>query len=156
MHKEDIKSDLKNLAFDFFYWFSRFEFSLKENNFLKRDDNGENAEPGWDKFVDQNSPKFHHTEQTRRLLELNPKRQKVGPNCALQWKNVGLEDCKSELCKVVRLLRTIRNNLFHGGKHGADGWDDPQRTKELLLVGKSVLDQLAYAANFEGDYNCFY
>ena len=80
----------------------------------------------------------------------------MGINCALQWKNVGLEDCKSELCKVVRLLRTIRNNLFHGGKHGADGWDDPQRTKELLLVGKSVLDQLAYAANFEGDYNCFY
>jgi len=31
MRKEDIESDLKNFAFDFFYWFSRFEFSLKEN-----------------------------------------------------------------------------------------------------------------------------
>ena len=36
MRKEDIEDNLKELAFDFFYWFSRFEFALKENKFLRR------------------------------------------------------------------------------------------------------------------------
>ncbi|EPA8366055.1 hypothetical protein ACQ676_001547 [Vibrio fluvialis] len=156
MRKEDIQSDLKNLAFDFFYWFSRFEFALKENKFLKREGDGENAEPGWDTFVERYSQTFQHSEQTMRLLELSPKRQKVGPNLDLEWRNVGLDDCRSELCKVIRLLKTIRNNLFHGGKHGADGWDEPHRSKELLEVGKSILDQLARAADFEADYTQYY
>ncbi|MBO2582758.1 hypothetical protein [Shewanella algae] len=156
MRKEDIQSDLKNLAFDFFYWFSRFEFALKENKFLKREGDGENAEPGWDTFVERYNQTFQHSEQTMRLLELSPKRQKVGPNLDLEWRNVGLDDCRSELCKVIRLLKTIRNNLFHGGKHGADGWDEPHRSKELLEVGKSILDQLARAADFEADYTQYY
>jgi len=67
-----------------------------------------------------------------------------------------LTDCQTELCKVVRLLKTIRNNLFHGGKHGADGWDDPERTKKLLQTGKTVLDQLSKVACFEADYRQYY
>lgn len=69
---------------------------------------------------------------------------------------MGLDDCGSDLCIVVRLLKTIRNNLFHGGKHGAEGWDDPERTKELLEVGKTILDQLAELATFEADYTQYY
>lgn len=156
VRKEDINNELKDLAFDFFYWFSRFEFALKENEYLKRDGAGDNAEPGWEKFIDQHKPTFRHTDETRKLLELNPKRQKVGGNSDLKWRNVGLDDCDSELCKVVRLLKTIRNNLFHGGKHGAQGWDDPERTQELLVVGKTILDQLAGLANLEADYTQYY
>lgn len=156
MRKEDINNELKDLAFDFFYWFSRFEFSLKENKLLKRYGVGDNAEPGWDKFVEKYKRTFRQTDESRMLLELNPKRQKVGENSDLEWKNVGLDDCDSHLCKVVRLLKTIRNNLFHGGKHGAEGWDDPERTKELLEVGKAILDQLVKLANFEADYTHYY
>ena len=156
MRKEDINDSLRDFAFDYFYWFSRFEFALKENNYLKRTNAGENAEPGWDSFVEANENEFNHTEQTQKLILLNPKRQKVGLSSDLEWREVGLEDCKSELCKVVRLLKTIRNNLFHGGKHGADGWDNPERTAELLQVGKKILDQLAELANFEADYTQYY
>lgn len=156
MRKEDIEDELKELAFDFFYWFSRFEFALKENKFLNRTKAGDYAEPGWDLFVKEHEAVFQLTDQTNKLLELNPKRQKVGANSDLEWKEVGIADCKSELCKVVRLLKTIRNNLFHGGKHGAEGWDDPDRTKILLRLGKSILDQLAKDADFEADYNQSY
>ncbi|AGM36360.1 MULTISPECIES: hypothetical protein [Idiomarina] len=48
MRKEDINNELKDIAFDFFYWFSRFEFALKRNKFLKRDGAGDIAEPGWE------------------------------------------------------------------------------------------------------------
>nr|WP_295712575.1 hypothetical protein [uncultured Halomonas sp.] len=156
MRKEDINNELKDLTFDFFYWFSRFEFALKESKYLKRDGIGDNAEPGWFKFIDQHKQAFQHTDETRNLLALNPKRQKVSENAGLEWKDVGLDDCDSELCKVVRLLKTTRNNLFHGGKHGAEGWDDPERTKELLVVGKSILDRLAELADFEAHYKQYY
>jgi len=152
----EIDEALRNSAFTFFYWFSRFEFSLKENGFLKSETEGKNAEAGWDIFVKHYSSDFEHTEDTKRLLFLNPKRQKVGVNKNLEWQDVGLTDCQSELSKVVRLLKTIRNNLFHGGKHGADGWDNPERTRILLVTGKNVLDQLAELADFTGDYEQLY
>lgn len=156
VRKEDIKDPLKEYAFDFFYWFSRFEFALKENRFLNRNGIGDNAEPGWDAFVGKYAEAFEHTDETIKLIELNPKRQKVGENSDLQWRDVGLEDCNSDLCKVVRLLKTIRNNLFHGGKHGAEGWDNPARTQDLLVKGKLILDQLARLAGIEADYTQYY
>ena len=156
VRKEEIEDPLKEYAFDFFYWFSRFEFALKENHFLKRCAVGDNAEPGWDAFVERYANEFEHTDETNKLIELNPRRQKVGENLDLQWRDVGMEDCNSELCKVVRLLKTIRNNLFHGGKHGAEGWDNPERTQDLLITGKSILDQLARLADIEADYTCYY
>jgi hypothetical protein len=156
MRRSVINKELQQLTFDFFYWFSRFEFSMKENKILKDSVCGKNAEPGWDVFVETYSSEFNHSKETNKLLELNPKRQKVGPNSELVWKDVGSLDCKSELCKIVSLLKTIRNNLFHGGKHGAEGWDDPERTKELLIVGKLILDQLAKVADIEADYTQYY
>lgn len=156
MRREDITDELKDLAFDFLYWFSRFEFSLKENKFLKNDKIGANAEPAWDDFVVQYAADFKHTPQTQELLRLNPMRQKVGANSCLEWKDVVLDDCLSDLCKIVRLLKTIRNNLFHGGKHGAEGWDDVNRTMQLLSCGKSILDQLIGMTNFQADYARYY
>lgn len=117
---------------------------------------GENAEPGWDAFVNSYTESFEHTKQTRRLIELNPKRQKVGEHSELEWREVELIDCRSDLCKVVRLLKTVRNNLFHGGKHGAEGWGDPERTEELLTIGKSIIDQFARLAGIEADYTQHY
>ena len=156
MNKEDIKDDLTILAFDFFYWFSRFEFALKENGVLKHYDIGSNAEPGWNDFIEKYSSKFKSSESSKRLITLNPLRQKIGENRTLEWKSVCIKDCNSELCIVVRLLKTIRNNLFHGGKHGAEGWDNPDRTKELLTHGISILNQFAEMTGWEDDYTRFY
>src|SRR5690606_14592959 len=98
VRREDVQGELKEIAFDFFYWFSRFEFALKESRLLKRNDVGENAEPGWDAFIERYAHIFKHSEQTRELLELNPKRQRVGPHSVVEWKEVGMSDCQSDLC----------------------------------------------------------
>ena len=156
MRELGIHDDLKEFAFEFFYWFSRFEFALKENKILKSDVPGANAEPGWELFIIRYADNYKGEESARRLLELNPKRQKVITNSELEWKEVYLGDCTSELCRVIRLLKTIRNNLFHGGKHGAEDWDDAERTKELLKIGRIILDQLAQMADFETDYRKSY
>jgi len=57
---------------------------------------------------------------------------------------------------VVTLLKTVRNNLFHGGKHGDDGWDDPERILTLLELSIRVLDELADLADFGADYTRYY
>jgi hypothetical protein len=90
------------------------------------------------------------------LQDAEPETQIVAPNGELAWRPVGLDNCKSDLAKVVRHLKTVRNNLFHGGKHGGAGWDDPERTKLLLSSGKAVLDQLAQLAGLEADYTQYY
>jgi hypothetical protein len=156
MRKEDVAPSVSLLAFDFFYWFSRFEFALKENRYLKCCDAGARAEPGWGAFIKQWHAQYVASTEAAALQSAKPEIQIVAPNGDLAWKAVGLNDCKSELAKVVRLLKTVRNNLFHGGKHDAEGWDDPERTELLLSSGKAVLDQLAQLASLEADYTRHY
>ena len=152
---EDVSADVRDRAFEFFYWFSRFEFALKENGFLKNNKPGARAEPGWGLFIGEHEAGYNLSEAGVRLVEASPQRQIVGPH-GLKFTSVGFDDQPSELAKAVRLLKTVRNNLFHWGKHGVDGWDDPERT--LLLIGLcvSILDELAELGGFEADYKRYY
>lgn len=156
MRQEDIGQNLEKIAFDFFYWFSRFEFALKENRYLRNSAVGANAEPGWDRFVNEWSGQYSVSDEAKELIAASPKRQVVAANGDLEWEHVGLNECHNDLAKVIRLLKTVRNNLFHGGKHGADGWDDAARTEKLLKLGMAVLDQLATFAAIEADYKRYY
>jgi hypothetical protein len=156
MRKEDVAANLSDIAFDFFYWFSRFEFSLKENGYLKSHVPGQNAEPGWNEFVTKWHAKYTVSNEAECLLASPPERQIVLAGNTLDWKPVELSDCKSDLAKVVRLVNTVRNNLFHGGKHGVASWDNPKRTEKLLVAGKAVLGQFAELASIEADYTRYY
>lgn len=152
MRQEDIQSDLSALAFDFFYWFSRFEFSLKENRYLKSHKPGSNADPGWGEYVIRWQSDYGPSAEANELLQLLPQRQIVMAEGALDWKPLDLSRCGSSLEAVVLCLKTIRNNLFHGGKHGCKGWDDPERNHALLTSGKAVLSQLAKLGDIDADY----
>lgn len=156
MLKGDIESSLKESAFNFFYWFSRFEYALKENRYLKNDEAGSKAEPSWEKFIKRYQGKYVLDDNGQRLLDLNPLRQQVTDTMDLDWHQVGMDHCKTDMCKVVTLLKTVRNNLFHGGKHEAKGWDDPDRSQELISVSIDVLNGLAKLASFENDYTRTY
>lgn len=155
MRREDVPDDLRDLTFDFFFWFSRFEFAMKENGFLKSTAVNARAEPGWEKLIDQQKASYSATPKSQRLIALSPKRQMVSSN-GLEFREVEFTDKASDLEKVTRLARTVRNNLFHGGKHGADDWDDVDRMRELLKVVIEVLDELAEHVGFEADYRRYY
>lgn len=143
--------ELTTVAYDFFFWFSRFEFALKENHFLKSRVVGAPAEPGWHKFVQSYQSEYALTATSARLIDAAPEQQVVGAG-GLNWRPVQFDPNASDLSKVVALLKTLRNNLFHGGKHGVKDWDDPARTAELLKLGRAALDELAQLAGFEADY----
>ncbi len=152
MQRDAVDSKLTDLAFDFFFRFSRFEFALKENGYLKSHQPGANAEPGWDEFVAAHAKEYKISANALQLLASPPERQVVENGNTLSWRAVGLEDCRSDLARIAKLLRTVRNNLFHGGKHGSADWDNPDRTRQVLAAGSAVLEDLAAAAGIEADF----
>lgn len=156
MRREDISSDLESASFEYFYWFSRFEFALKENRFLKNTESGAKAEPSWELFKETYKGDYTLSNEANRLIELHPKRQFVTANQEPDWKPVSLKHCNNDLCKIVTMLNTVRNNLFHGGKHGDVDMDSKDRNLELLQVSKAVIDQLVALAGFEADYIRYY
>lgn len=78
MRHDDIDQDMRNLAFNFFYWFSRFEFALKEKRFLKNEVIGARAVPSWDKFVKAHRAAYVVSPAAEALLAEKPRRQIVG------------------------------------------------------------------------------
>lgn len=152
MKRRDIDANLKDVAFEYFYWFSRFEFALKESRYLKDVNPGAKAEPSWESFQDRYRAAYRHSAESIELLKLHPKRQVVSASGGTEWSPVGLGHCANDLCRVITMLRTIRNNLFHGGKHGDADVDSKIRNISLLQLGKATLDQLAEMAGFEADY----
>ena len=151
MREDEINKRLKELAFCFFYRFSRFEFALKENKYVRPLTRERLASPDWNAFVEKRSPEYVVSAEARRLVEEKPTRQVLDRFGELKW-DAGMPMSGPELAQVVKSLKTVRNNLFHGGKHGATGWDDEERTQTLLELGAEVLDQLAELGQIEADY----
>ena len=75
---------------------------------------------------------------------------------ALKFCDVGFNTGAGNLERVVRLANTVRNNLFHGGKHGSGYWDEPDRMHALLTITIKALDDLAAQTGLQGDYERHY
>lgn len=155
MRQDEISRELRDLAFDFFYWFSRFEFALKEALYLEDDKVGARAMPGWEKFFTDWQDRYTLTPASQKLIDAKPHRQVVGPN-GLDVAEVRFDDKPSDLVKVIRLAKTVRNNLFHGGKHGSAYWDDPDRMRTLIPIAKAALDDIAQQTGLGADYSRYY
>ena len=139
--------DIDSLAFEFFKKFARFEFAMKRVGFLRNEEQGRNAEVGWDKFQNALRGDYRPSKAAIKLITLHPKKQIVGADKKLTWVEREFSG-EAELDKVIVLLKTVRNNLFHGGKcvDGAE-WDDRQRMESLLSAASIVLDELARFAS---------
>ena len=153
--RDNIDKNLFEQAFEFFYWFSRFEFCLKENKYLESEKEGSKALPGWDKFVNAFSSNYTQSDNAKKFVSLKPLQQKVGKNNSLVWSDINLAN-DNQLQQVVRTLKTIRNNLFHGGKHSVEGWDDIKRTEELLVMGVQVMKEIVQMVGWADDFERIY
>lgn len=152
MKRSDITPELERAAFDFHYWFARFEFCLKEGAYLKSDRPGKKAEPNWDKFVRSNRSGYAISADARALVNATPMQQVTASNSKLAWREIIFDENEYDLQKVAILLRTVRNNLFQGGKSGQNGWDDVEKTMKILAHAKVVLDELAELGGFSREY----
>lgn len=135
----------RDLVLEFFLEFSRFEYALKRARFLKK--RTEDAIPDWDGFAqslggqlaDRHDSQFMQARST--LFARPPKKQIRGPSGELTWRESTRGSGETEDAFLLRLVRTVRNNLFHGGKYPYPEGpvDDPARDRELLRAALGVL-----------------
>lgn len=133
------------LVLEFFAFFSRFEYSLKRSRFLKV---GEKAEVNWDKYANSIRGKFAGIENLTfqnavNYLMREPPRTQIIRGNELDWRYTVQGPGEHHECYILRLVRTIRNNLFHGGKypHLIGPIVDDVRNRCLLQAGLTVLTE---------------
>lgn len=141
----DVLSVNHKLVFWFFAFFSRFEYALKRTCFLKSGAKSK-AQPNWDTFADSLCGKFESVQnkafqEAMVFLCQKPPRQQVVSGCDLEWCETEQGDGESLEKYVLRLVRTVRNNLFHGGKYPSGPMYDMARDGKLLKESIVVLRQ---------------
>ena len=130
---------LEKLVYRFFFAFSRLEFSLKESGYYRKDRFG-GSEPNWQQFQKKYEKSYLADDSVRELFKNPPRKQIVNSRNNLDWEDLKFGSKDSELRKAISVVKTVRNNLFHGGKHGDKSWDDPKRVRFFLKRSITCLD----------------
>jgi|SRR3990172_4137985 len=134
----------RDLVLDFFWKFSVFECALKRAGFLRAGRKNA-AEADWDRFGRQvqgqfaqvSSPGFK--EAVDQLRRLSPNRQVVRDG-QFGWDPVVQQTGESDEAYALRLLKTARNNLFHGGKYPDGPINEVARDRDILRAAVTILD----------------
>jgi len=143
----------RGLLLKFFLTFSRFEYALKNTDYCTRHPevqrpNGlllmPRAEPDWDRFAtslrdlfDRN--KSEELREASRYLSEEPPNRQILVEGRPAWETPVRGPAPSEIEFLLLMVRCVRNNLFHGGKHNLDVHETTQRTEKLLVSCLEVL-----------------
>jgi hypothetical protein len=133
----------RDLVLDFFCVFSRFEYALKRAGFAKKKRDSVSA--NWLKFARYITSRFEPsitpelTEAIKYVKNNAPMTQTIDAR-GLGWRATTQGGSESDLEWVLRLVRTVRNNLFHGGKSPEWIGSDPDREIKLLHCSLVILD----------------
>lgn len=145
---QSIAGDDGELVLEFFASFSRFECALKRARFVKEGPYG-CAIPDWNKFADKHEGRFvgiadQDFEKARSyLLAAPPQEQKVDAGVSMGWRWMPNhpQGTESDERHLLRLVRDVRNNLFHGGKYPTgDVREEDLRNRKLLEACLTILD----------------
>ena len=125
-----------DLVLRFLGVFSRFEFALKRSEFLK---GSRNAEANWDAYAKWLRGTFRSVEDTRfteavACLRNAPPKKQVVSGGDINWEGTSIREGECLEQYVLRLVRAVRNNLFHGGKYPSPvgPLEDVGRNQELI------------------------
>ncbi|HOZ25707.1 MAG TPA: hypothetical protein PK080_00015 [Hyphomonadaceae bacterium] len=133
------------LACEFLAIFSRMEYALKATPpYVAGDEN--RAEALWDRFANAIDAAFgaipqddaEFWEAVNFLLSYPPRKQ-VLRDGALTFKDQVIDTNQKQAQQTLLMVRTIRNNLFHGGKHYPDGEQEPGRSERLVRLSLCIL-----------------
>lgn len=133
----------KELLLEFVLAFSRFEYSLKRAGFLK---SSREAIPDWESFAGTMQGQLEFADPSLReavqTLESAPPRKQVRTaEGQLGWQETSKSDGEAREAFLLRMVRIVRNNLFHGGKfpHPIGPVVDPARDAKLIAASLCVL-----------------
>lgn len=128
----------KDLVLEFLVAVSRMEYALKRAGFAKSRQDGF-ISICWKDFAKKIEKNFDATRSTQLLeavehLKTKSPKLQVISNKTLDWQPIKPKHEESELQFALRLVRTVRNNLFHGGKYPMDVVRDPKLLKSCIVV----------------------
>lgn len=133
------------LVFEFMWKFSAFECAIKRLGCYSPLDKDGPVSSDWDLYAKRlkeiqavRSPKL--LEAAHALVKLAPQQYTVA-NGKLGWSPVARGDGESYGRFALRLVCTVRNNLFHGGKYEDGLAHEVARNKELLEAALAVLTE---------------
>jgi len=133
----------RDLTLEFLAIFARFEFALKKAGYAQGDDS--KVAPDWDSFA-RDVAKFDAATLAPVLngcqyLQQHPPKKQVLQNGVLHW--VARQATSgSAIGDVLLSVRTVRNNVFHGGKFPDGVITDPLRDEQLIRDCLAVLKGL--------------
>ena len=132
----------KDLVFDFIWFYSVFECALKQEGYLKSQKGIANAD--WKKFTIDIKDSFSKIEKDsfKKAIEYiseNPPKQQYIQYSKLKWRNLNIKDKFSNEERVLLMVKTIRNNLFHGGKYQEGQILEVERSSELINAALEIL-----------------
>jgi hypothetical protein len=143
----DSQADDRDLEFRFFKVFSRFEYALKRSGFVEEGKYCE-ASPAWNKYEDELKGRFatvqdEHFRNACAYFKKEPPKTQIVRQKSLDWQNTLLREGEFEEAYILRLVRAVRNNLFHGGKYPdpVGPIKDVARNDKLLEHAITILEQ---------------
>jgi hypothetical protein len=132
----------RQLAWQFFVFFSRFEYALKRCSEYLRPE----VQPNWDRFSSENNAAFLRLSSPELLAAIeyfknSPPQKQVLIDEQLAWAAADAYDSRKPLLVwLLTAVRRVRNNLFHGGKFPGFPISDPSRDKYLISNAIVILD----------------
>ncbi|EGR0749060.1 TPA: hypothetical protein ACMDXS_004620, partial [Vibrio parahaemolyticus] len=114
----------EQLAIEFICTFSRLEYALKSTKFALGNEN--RVEAWWDKFANTIHEQFIALDEPDLLAATNyiltsPPRKQVLENESLKFVPQQIDTNQKSTQQLILMVRTVRNNLFHGGKYCPNG-----------------------------------
>ncbi|MEK7752876.1 MAG: hypothetical protein AAB654_13225 [Acidobacteriota bacterium] len=138
-------SEDRKLAWNFFVVFSRMEYALKRSGkYLNK--GTEEAQPNWDRFASDHAKRFNpeasvELQAAVKYFQDQPPRKQLRVSDQMGWSDPQQYDGHEPLLIwLLRMIRCVRNNLFHGGKFPLIPISDPSRDREVLLNSLVVLN----------------
>jgi hypothetical protein len=133
----------RDLTVEFLGTFARFEYALKRSGYVKG--NEKRIDADWDRLC-QELASADPTALAPILascgyLRARPPKKQVLDNGQLAWRVRGASG-GSDIGELLLSLRTVRNNVFHGGKFPEGPVTDPLRDEQLIRDCLAVMQAL--------------
>ena len=130
------------LACEFLATFSRMEYALKSTRYA--DGNDKRIDPAWDQFANDIHEAFEKmaepdlVEAKSYLIGYPPRKQTLAGN-KVTFVDQKIDVKQKTTQQLLLMVRTVRNNLFHGGKYLPGGEQEEGRNNFLVKHALTVL-----------------
>jgi hypothetical protein len=148
-----------DLACEFFAVFSRMEYALKATGTYAMDGGKGKAAANWDTFANAIDDKVRALADQRAKAAMDyllskPPRKQLYDNGTVRFQDQEIDPRQAPTQQALLMVRTVRNNLFHGGKHIAGDEREPGRNEALVthcvaLLKACVLLDESVRVNYE-------